>query len=204
MTQKVTASNTQRDVLSENQYLSDEQLRKLLRYVKKSGDLARRRGSCRPIINELIILIMTNTGLRAKELLNLNIRDVCTTKSTECYISIRKHTGRISRKMAVPEKLAKKLRRFIELYRKGAKKTEPLFLSEQGNRIGYVSIYNKVKIIGKKSGIGTLRPNMLRHTFLFKLYKAERDLKLLQERGGYSSPQAANIYANTFEAKRKK
>jgi len=47
-------------VLSENQYLSDEQLRKLLRYVKKSGDLARRRGSCRPIINELIILIMTN------------------------------------------------------------------------------------------------------------------------------------------------
>ena len=62
--------------LAPDKYLSDTQLRKLRRYVKDKADLARMRGGSRGVIDELIVELLVNTGLRATELCNLNIGDL--------------------------------------------------------------------------------------------------------------------------------
>jgi len=67
---------TRRGGLPPDKYLSDTQLKKLRGYVKDMADLARQRGSARAIIDELIVELLTNTGLRASELCNLNIGDL--------------------------------------------------------------------------------------------------------------------------------
>lgn len=196
MVRKVCASKVRKRVLHGDQYLSKGQLKKLLKYVENTADLARQRGSRRAIIDELIVLTMAYTGLKVKELRSLNIRDVSVRYKS--FITVRDSKGKISRKMVIHAELAKKLERFIKLYRKKTRRTAPLFMSEQGNRLGYHSIYSKVKSVGKKSGIGKLHPNMLRHTFLLELFAREKDLKLVQEQAGYSSIRAASAYFNTI------
>ena len=196
MAVKSCTSDTGGRVLSLDQYLSKGQLRKLLRYIEKEADFARQRGNTRAIVDELIILILAHTGLQVKELRSLNIRDVYTKKNS--FIAVKDHGGRILRKMVIPSNLAKKLERFIKLYRKKTRGNTPLLLSERENRLGYNSIYSKVRSIGCKSGIGTLHPNMLRHTFLLDLFTREKDLKLVQEQAGYSSIKAAVVYFNTI------
>ena len=61
----VKRKTTRRGGLPPDKYLSDTQLKRLRRYVKDMADLARQRGSERAIIDELIVELLANTGLRA-------------------------------------------------------------------------------------------------------------------------------------------
>jgi len=70
------AKRKTRGGLAPDKYLSDIQLKKLRQYVKDMADLARQRGSQRAITDELIIELLANTGLRASELVALNIEDL--------------------------------------------------------------------------------------------------------------------------------
>jgi len=58
-------------------------------------------------------------------------------------------------------------------------------------------IYDKMKKLGKKSGIGKLHPHMLRHTYLSRLYNVEHDLRFVQGQAGHASPTTTAIYAKT-------
>jgi site-specific recombinase XerC len=77
----------------------------------------------------------------------------------------------------IPEKLSKRLERFVKLYRKRARANSPLLVSELGGRIIYRIIYAKIKRIGEQAGIGKLHPHMLRYTYLTRLYNFEKDLR---------------------------
>ena len=70
------ANRKTRGGLAPDKYLSDIQLKKLRQYVKDMADLARQRGSERAIIDELVIELLVNTGLRASELCDLNLEDL--------------------------------------------------------------------------------------------------------------------------------
>ena len=61
--------------MAHGEFLSETQLKKLLRYVTEKANLARQNGTKRPIVDELIILLLVETGLSASELCNLNIAD---------------------------------------------------------------------------------------------------------------------------------
>ena len=62
--------------LSPDKYLNDDQLKKVRVYTKDRADLARMRGGSRAVIDELLIELLVNTGLRASELCDLNIADL--------------------------------------------------------------------------------------------------------------------------------
>lgn len=72
----VKRKTTRRGGLPPDKYLSDTQLKRLRQYVKDMADLARQRGSERAIKDELIVELLVNTGLRASELVALNIGEV--------------------------------------------------------------------------------------------------------------------------------
>ena len=72
------------------------------------------------------------------------------------------------------------------------------------NRTGFASrLYEKIKQLGKKSGIGRLHPHMLRHTYLTRLYNVEHDLRFVQDQAGHASPTTTAIYAKTNSTARR-
>lgn len=171
--------------------------------ARRIADLARQRGSTRAIVDELIITLLVNSGLRANELCSLNIEDLPVSHGKEA-IWIRNGKGNIARAVEISPKIAKRLERFVKLYRKGAKPKEPLLMSERGKRFIYMSLYSKIKKIGEKAGIGKLHPHMLRHTYLVRLYNVEHDLRFVQDQAGHASPTTTAIYAKTNSAARKR
>ena len=189
--------------LKPDQYLSDGELKKLRRYVKDRADLARMRAGSRGVIDELIVELLVSTGLRASELCDLNIGDLPAKHGKDC-IWVRDGKGNVSRAVDISEKLAKRIERFVKLYRKGAKAKSPLLVSEQGGRMIYRSVYSKIKRIGEQAGIGRLHPHMLRHTYLTRLYNVEKDLRFVQDQAGHASPTTTAIYAKTNNKARKR
>jgi len=186
----------QRGGLLPDKYLSETQLRRLRQYVKDMADLARQRGSTRAIIDELVIELLVNTGLRASELCNVNIGDLPMSHGKET-IWIRDGKGNVARTVDIPETVSKRLERFVKLYRKNAGPADPLLVSTKGSRMIYRSIYEKIKKLGRQSGIGKLHPHMLRHTYGTRLYNVEQDLRFVQDQLGHASPTTTAIYAKT-------
>ena len=195
--------STSRGGLAPDKYLSEEQLRRLRQYVKDMADLARQRGSERAIIDELIVELFSNTGLRASELCDLNISDLPVSHGKDS-IWIRDGKGNVTRTVDIPENLVKRLERFVKLYRKDSNPDEPLLASANGKRMIYRSIYEKMKKLGKNAGIGKLHPHMLRHTYLTRLYNVEHDLRFVQDQAGHASPTTTAIYAKTNNKARKR
>ena len=182
--------------LQPDKYLSETQLRRLRQHVKDMADLARQRGSMRGIIDELVIELLVNTGLRASELCDLNIGDLPMTHGKDA-VWVRDGKGNVARTVDIPESLRERLERFVRLYRKDAKPDEPLLVSAKGSRIIYRSMYEKVKKVGRQSGIGKLHPHMLRHTYGTRLYNVDQDLRFVQDQLGHASPTTTAIYAKT-------
>jgi len=203
VTKKSTKKTQQRGGLSPDKYLNDDQLKKVRQYAKDRADLARMRGGSRAVIDELLVELFVNTGLRASELCDLNIADLPITHS-KSSVWVRDGKGKVSRVVDISEKLQKRLERFVKLHRKGASADDPLLISEQGGRMQYRSVYAKIKSVGKKAGIGKLHPHMLRHTYLTRLYNVEKDLRFVQDQAGHASPTTTAIYAKTNNTARKR
>jgi integrase len=175
-------------------YLLDAELEKLLLYIREKADLARRRGTTRAVIDEAIVLLLLNTGLRPSELCNLNIADSITEHGRK-VIMVRDASGNVPRAINVTGDIAEYLLRFVRLYRKNAEPVAPLLVSERGTRFGYMSLYNKLKRIGKSAKVGNLHPRVLRATYLVRLYNSKQDLWFVQQQAGHASPRTTAIYA---------
>ena len=186
----------QRGGLQPDKYLAEAQLRRLRQYVKDMADLARQRGSMRAVIDELVIELLVNTGLRASELCDLNIGDLPMTHGKDA-VWVRDGKGSVARTVETPESVQKRLERFVKLYRPSAGPDEPLLVSAKGSRMIYRSIYEKIRKLGRLSGIGKLHPHMLRHTYGTRLYNVEQDLRFVQDQLGHASPNTTAIYAKT-------
>jgi integrase/recombinase XerC len=193
----------QRGGLTPDKYLSKDQLKKLRRHVKDKADLARSRGSNRNVVNELIVELLVNTGLRAAELCNLNIGDLPCSHNKDS-VWVRNGKGNVTRTVDISESLKARIARYVKLYRKGAKSNSPLLCSERKGRMSYMGLYYRVKLIGEKSGIGKLHPHILRHTYLTRLYNTEKDLRFVQDQAGHASPTTTAIYAKTDSESRKR
>ncbi len=189
--------------LTPDKYLSKDQLKKLRRHVRAMADVARARGSYRNVVNELVIEILVNTGLRASELCKLNISDLPVSHGKD-GIWVRNGKGNVVRTIDINEALKNRLARYVKLYRKKTNPDSPLLLSEWKGRISYQGLYTRIKRIGILSGIGKLYPHMLRHTYLTRLYNIEKDLRFVQDQAGHASPTTTAIYAKTDNESRKR
>ena len=189
--------------LPPEKYLTEQQQRRLLAYVKAQADIARFRNTTRAIINEMLVMLFLNTGLRAKELCDLRLRDLPVTHGKK-MIFVRTGKRKTVRIVEISDRFCKKLEGFIELYRKKAKPADYLFINERGTPLQYISVYSKIKVIGKRAGIGYLHPHVLRHTYLTRLYNVKCDLRFVQDQAGHKSPITTAIYAKTDQVTRRK
>jgi site-specific recombinase XerC len=185
------------------QYLSAAELGAALSHVRTRADLARQKGTTRAVVDELIVLLLARAGLRPQELCALRIGDLPGMHPApasldasrggggETVLWIRDTSGGVARKVNISEDLAERLARFVRFYRNGAQAADSLLESERGGPLSYMSLYSKVRRIGREAGIGELSPVTLRRTYVHQLYEAEQGLRYVQEQAGYLTRRSA-------------
>ena len=165
-------------------HLTRDQLTNLLTLVQTKADEARRKGNTRAIIDELLVQLLVDAGLKPKELCALNIKDILLRQK---IIRVQDRHFKRHRDITVSEQTAGILKRFIQLYRTEGAANDPLLLGERGARFTYISLYSKIRRIGQIINIKHLNPNLLRQTYMVNLYQREQDLKLVQNQAGHAS-----------------
>ncbi len=153
--------------------------------------------------NKTMLELLYATGLRASELINLDINNI---DLTNMVVNVY---GKGSKERIVPlSKIAVNyLGLYIDEYRtklfvKNQKPTDALFLNNHGQRITRQGLYKMIGQIAKTQGIDKeITPHVLRHSFATHLIECGADIRSVQELLGHENVVTTEIYthlANNF------
>jgi site-specific recombinase XerD len=157
-------------------YLMEEEIKKFLDSIKGQGR------------EELIFHFYLSTACRLNEIRKLNCGDV---KNKSSIMVCGK--GRRTREVFLSESLQKMIANHIE----GKKDREPLFKSALGNHLSSGQItYNFRRYLALAGIQGRFSIHSIRHTALTLLFNSTKNLRLVQEIAGHSSPAMTARYAH--------
>ena len=177
------------------QPFSDDQINALLKSATRSQS---------PKRDETLLLIMLDTGVRACELMGLDIGDV---DLTGCQLTVRYGKGGKSRCCPFSRETRKMIYQYLK--ERGiteADKNAPLFVSERGPRTGdrlqqyaLIHIYRRLGIAGKVTGV-RCSPHTMRHTFAISFLRAGGNVFTLKTILGHESLAMTNRYVALAQA----
>ncbi len=153
-------------------YLTEAEEKKLFTLLKNLKDCMAER-------DYILIKLTRATGLRAREVLSLDVCDVAGKEQIEINDRIAKKGG--TGKVYIPVDVQELLKRFLRLKKKwgqGTLENDPLFVSRKGNRLSYRAFHDSMAKWCKKAEIPTYGPHALRHT---KAQRIMADVRLLSE-----------------------
>jgi len=171
-------------------FLTQYQAQKALQII---GD---DEASCR---NRAIIETLYGAGLRAAELVGLDIDDIDFTSE------IMRVKGKGNKERILP--LGSYAKDAIQTYLKKRENKEnwAIFLNQQGKRLTTRSIQNIVnKQLSKVSEVTGTNPHILRHSFATHLLERGADLRAVQELLGHASLSTTQIYTHLSVERLKK
>ena len=153
--------------------------------------------------NKTMLEVLYATGLRASELVNLDLMNVDT---VNMVINVY---GKGSKERIVPlSKIAVNyLEMYINTYRnmlfvKNQVPTDALFLNNHGKRMTRIGLYKMIGNIAKIQGIDKeITPHVLRHSFATHMIECGADIRSVQELLGHENVVTTEIYthlANNF------
>jgi integrase len=198
--------------LKSTDYLSVEQFAEVMSFVKAAADEARGKSPhlCRAIINEMLLILMAETGLRASEICNLKLKNLPSYHGKP-MIEVECGKGQKPRTVGVSEWFSAQLTGYVNRYLYSASPESWLFRSERGGPIKYASIYAQVKRIGIKSGTwlyhkdgrltSRFSPHKMRHSFGTALLNSSNNTWLVQIALGHTKAETSQIYARTLGEK---
>jgi len=203
-------------------YLDQSQIERFLAFVSREAAQARANGSRRAVMDEMLVTFMLHTALRADEVCHVQVRD-CPHFHGKAVLYCRRGKGNVTRTIQVSDRLGEELQRYCKTYRRNARPNSPLFASESGyrklcwqvrrkaktdgriliedraewtSRLSYHALYQRIRGLGERSGIGRLYPHMLRHSALSLLYTIERDIEFIRVQAGHRSLATTQRYVH--------
>ncbi len=176
-----------------------EQIQKLFDNNKKRTDEMAPR-------DEAIIETLYYTGIRASELVSLDVQSI---NLKERYFRV---IGKGNKERIVPFAIEcqETIKYYLEnlrdkLSRKARRPSPALFLSSKGERLTSRGLEYILKLVEEKSGtyLG-LHPHIFRHSFATHLLENGADLRVIQELLGHESINATQVYTHvTLESMKK-
>lgn len=176
------------------QILHDEEIDYLFKSIDKTKPLGFR--------NYLILDMLFSMGLRASEIIHLNIKDISFEQSQMLI------HGKGSKDRFVPfhQTLAHDLKHYLTYIRpillaKGPKTVEPyLLINYKGTPLTERGLQLILKKIIKDSGeTFQIHPHMLRHAFATTLLNHGADLRVVQELLGHEHLKSTQIYTHVSQ-----
>jgi integrase/recombinase XerD len=140
--------------------------------------------------NRAIIYTLLDTGLRASELCNLEIRDI---DFRNREIKVREGKGGKSRMVYVSSKAAKFIWRYLS-DRIGAADNSPVFAAQNELPLGSRGLELMLQRLGKRAGVRDVYPHRFRHTFAINYLRNKGDAYTLQRILGHSSMEMTKRY----------
>ena len=175
-------------------FLYEEQVQEILTLNKKRSDELTLR-------DQAILEILYYCGLRASELVNIEIQDVQLKKR---YLRI---LGKGNKERIVP--FTKECGDTIEAYfnkcrplllEKNLEPTSALFLNSHGQKLTTRGLEYILDKIEEKIGVFVgLHPHILRHSFATHLLENGADIRVIQELLGHESINATQVYTHVTE-----
>lgn len=143
----------------------------------------------------IIILVLSYTGIRISELVQLNISEISIDKKS--MVVVRK--GGNQEKIAIPEKILEDLDKYITQRKSinglDGDSKQALFLSLQMKRINPKTVRNMLEKIRLRAGIDIkITPHTFRRTFATKHYNTYRDMYLTAKVMGHSSAETTRKF----------
>ena len=153
--------------------------------------------------NKTMLEVLYATGLRASELINLDIMNI---DLNNMIINVY---GKGSKERIVP--LSKLAVNYLDLYLnkyrnllfvKNQKPTDAVFLNNHGKRMTRQGLYKMIGNIAKMQGIDKeITPHVLRHSFATHMIECGADIRSVQELLGHENIVTTEVYthlANNF------
>lgn len=142
----------------------------------------------------VIILTFLETGIRLRELVDLNVSDVDLTDR------VIKVFGKNQSFRYIPfqSKFANILRQYIKV--RGRSDSDALFITQDDERVKGRTIQDRLRKYGKQASITDVRvsPHTFRHTFAKLYIKNGGDPFSLQKILGHSTMDMVRVYVNMF------
>lgn len=169
--------------------LTEEEIRELLASIDESQFTG--------IRNKVVLSILYGSGLRSRELMNLEVEDFI---KDEKLLLVRQGKGRKDRLVPLGKSLFNLLLYYVEktrprLVRK--KKVKYLLTNVKGGKMTQDCLKSIIREVKKNTGFKKkLHPHMLRHTFATHLLNNGADIREVQLLLGHASLKATEIYLN--------
>lgn len=177
-----------------------------LEQAKKISNIFNTNNSRFPIRNNTIITLFLNCGLRASELININLSDINLNKN---YINII-GKGNKERICWLNKATKKQIEKYLEIRNKNKKVInlqEPLFLTYRKGRLKLTTVEKITKNAYNLANMGDLgyTTHTLRHTTATIIYQyVKSDILILKEILGHSTIQSTEIYTHIHNDEIKK
>ena len=141
--------------------------------------------------NRLMIWLALNTGMRVGDLINLRFGDI-ELDTGRCHIKMGK--GRKDRVVFIKPAILSDL---VDLADRISDHTGLVFKTLKGGPVQAQYLRRMIGNQARKAGIEKrVHFHLLRHTYLTRLYRETKDLRLVQEVAGHASSATTAIYTH--------
>ena len=175
-------------------YMSEEAVSAIL----KQPDITTKKG----IRDQFFMILMYDTGIRNREILDLCLRDFNAESKTPCVHV----TGKGNKQRIVPimPKTVEHFKKYVEIYHPENIPNQYLFYSvrhgmiqqmSDDNVARFMEIYNRKAKLECREVPDHLHPHIWRHSRSIHLYRAGMPLALLAEWLGHAQLETTQIYA---------
>jgi integrase/recombinase XerD len=153
-----------------------------------------------------LVGVLLGAGLRAAELVALDVSDVDEDTDGELVLHVRQGKGRRDRDVPVRRDVAKSLRAYLADTDRRLGASGPLFLSHDrarkgGGRLSARAVGYLVARLVEQAGVDAKRvsPHSLRHTFAIRSLKNGGNVVAVQKLLGHASIQTTTRYTDHLE-----
>lgn len=143
-------------------------------------------------MDELILELFYQTGIRQSELINLREKDV---SSSQIKVLGKRNKERI---IPVSGNLSELISKFIRAKETEGLKSEFLFILKNGKKLSPKFVYSKVNYyLGKATNLSKKSPHVLRHTFATHMLNHGASLESIKKLLGHVDLSATQIYTHS-------
>lgn len=137
-----------------------------------------------------IVLLLLDTGLRASELINLDVKDY---NQNQGSLTIRHGKGNKSRNVYPGDTARSAIWKYLA-GRDDAKPTAPLFVSRSGRRMDRTNLGHLLQRAGQRAGVDHVHPHRFRHTFAITFLRNGGNVLALQAILGHETMDTVRTY----------
>lgn len=181
--------------------LEKEEIQALIRVCERTGPWkvnGKTVRSHRPtaLRDAAIILVLTDTGIRASELCDLLISDYDQKRGR---LHVRHGKGDKARFLALGSRSQSAVWRYLA-NRRDIRQTDALFVTRSLRRMDRNNLRHMLDTIGKNANVENVHPHRFRHTFAIEFLRNGGNMMLLKELLGHESLEMVTRYVHIADS----